>query len=69
MNKQEKMELMIAYEAVFDGLDETRLCRKDVCKNLIKIMQKYTSVDIGDVNTGVMKTKELQDEYYELIKK
>jgi len=60
---------MIAYEAVFDGLDETRLCRRDVCKNLIKIMQKYTSVDIGDVNTGVMKTKELQDEYYELIKK
>ena len=68
MTKQEKLELMKAYEEVFDGLDDVRLCCREACARLIRIMKKYTNVDVGDESSGVLKTDEMRDEYYELIK-
>ena len=67
MSKEEKNELMIAYEAVFDERDQIRLCGRSACVHLIQIMRKYTSENIGDENTGRVQVEKMQEEYYKLI--
>ncbi len=67
MTRGEKNELMIAFEAVFDEMDQIRSCGKDACIQLIKAMQKYTKEDVGDDRTGTVHVEKMVEEYYRLI--
>jgi hypothetical protein len=67
MSKDERHELMVAYEAVFDERDQIRACGRSACEHLIQIMRKHTSEDVGDESTGRIRIEKMQEEYYKLI--
>lgn len=67
MEIEELQKLTAAYNAVLDKESNFKACGRDACKKLISIMQKYTSADIGDIESGMINKKVLQDEYFRII--
>ena len=48
------------YLKVFDNKGNVKVCGRECCKNLIKAMNNITDVDVGDPETGMMKTEILK---------
>lgn len=67
MERKEKIELMTAFDAVFDSLEEVKPCGRDACIRLIKLMKAHTQVNVGNENTGTLKINELKEEYWKLM--
>lgn len=56
------------YCAVFDEKGEIKLCGRDACKRLIIEMKKYTSIDVGDEDSGFMNVENMKKEYKKITK-
>lgn len=55
------------YNAVFDENGDIKLCGRDACKKLIVEMKGYTSVDVGDEDSGFMNVDNMKKEYKRLV--
>lgn len=67
MTKEELQKITAAYNAVFDKKGGFKACGRDACKKLMSIMQKYTSANIGDMESGMINKDILQNEYFRII--
>ena len=54
MTMRELEELKDAYQDVFDGNDQIKNCGRVACMRLIHLMKKYSSKNVGNLDTGVM---------------
>jgi hypothetical protein len=64
---EELQKLTAAYNAVFDKESNFKACGRDACRKLMSLMQKYTSANIGDMESGMINKDVLQDEYFRII--
>jgi len=55
------------YCSVFDENGEIKLCGREACKRLIVEMKCYTSVDVGDEDSGFMNVDNMKKEYKRLV--
>ena len=67
MSYKEIKNLKAAYNAVFDENGEIKACGRDACVNFISLMKKYSSKNIGDINTGILDVDTIKSEYYRVI--
>ena len=54
---------MEAYRAVFDGDNNIKLCGREACITLITMMSKYTQVNVGNKETGIINVSNMGAEY------
>ena len=66
MSRQELEELKAAYNAVFDEQNQIKACGRDACINLISLMKKCTSADVGDEKTGKINIEIMKKEYFRI---
>ena len=59
-------ELQLAYEPVFDENGQIRVCGTHARIYLIQVMKKYTSENVGDVETGEINVEKMRNKYAEL---
>ena len=67
MNKKDFKNLQKAYNAVFDERGQIKNCGRDACIRLITLMKRYTSKNIGNEDTGTLKTDTIKSEFYRII--
>ena len=63
MKEQEFNELSVAFNAVFDKNGQIKACGRNTCMNLISLMKKYSSEDVGDESTGKINIETMKTEF------
>ncbi len=66
MGEQELKELSSAFDAVFDNEGQIKACGRYACMNLINLMKKYSSEDVGDEETGRINIETMKNEYFRI---
>jgi len=61
--KKEIEELSVAFNTVFDKNGQIKACGRDACMNLISLMKKYSSKNVGDETTGQINIETMKTEY------
>ena len=56
-------KLIKAYNAVFDEDGQIKNCGRDACIELIVLMGKYTTQNVGDEATGKIEIEAMKAEY------
>ena len=67
MSSEEIKNLRTAYSAVFDENGHMKACGRNACIKLINLMSNYTSEDVGNENTGILKIDAMKSAYYRVI--
>ena len=60
-------DLKDAYQDVFDDNDQVKNCRRTACMRLIHLMKKYSSKNVGNLDTGVMEVDTIKSEYHRIV--
>lgn len=67
MSTRDLEQLRDSYEDVFDENDQIKNCGRVACMRLIHLMKKYSSADLGNVDTGVMNVETITAEYHRIV--
>lgn len=67
MKIKEQQILKLAFDTVFDVDGHVKNCRREACSNLIHLMKKYSSKNVGDESTGTLNVDVMKSEYYRVI--
>ncbi len=59
-------ELSLAFDKVFDEKGEIRACGRAACMYLISLMNRYSSENVGDENTGKINIETMKHEYFRI---
>ncbi len=68
MKEQDLKELASAFDAVFNDETQIKACGRTACMNLISLMKKYSSMDVGDEKTGNINFETMKNEYLRILR-
>jgi hypothetical protein len=68
MKEQDFKMLASAFDAVFNDEGQIKACGRVVCMNLINLMKKYSSENVGDENTGNINFETMKNEYLRILR-
>ena len=68
MKEQDFEKLALAFDAVFDNEGEIKACGRATCMDLISLMKKYSSKDVGDEKTGNINLETMRNEYLRILR-
>ena len=67
MTKKEAEELKDAYVTVFDENGDVKACGHAACLKLMHVLKKYSTKNLGNLDTGFMEVETIRSEYSRLI--
>lgn len=67
MPEKEEKELRNAFNKVFDANEDVMNCGREACTRLMLIIKNYSTVDIGNIETGVMNVEAVKTVYHKLL--
>jgi hypothetical protein len=68
MKEQDLKELTSAFDAVFDDDAQIKACGRIACMNLITLMKKHSSQDVGDEKTGNINFETMKNEFLRILR-
>ena len=68
MKEQDFKKLASAFDTVFDDAGQIKACGRNACIDLITLMGKYSTEDVGDETTGNIKPENMKNEYLRILR-
>lgn len=68
MKELDLKKLASAFDAVFDDEGQIKACGRFACMDLISLMKKHSSKDVGDEKTGNINLETMRNEYLRILR-